>query len=88
MKKILLTFLFFGIWNIYAGDLSTSQLDSLYNLFVYGRTFSLTEQPVTSTEYIKCGFGLVSAIHENMNSFSSQQQVELKKLLQRPTTRC
>ena len=85
MKKILLTFLFFGIWNIYAGDLSTSQLDSLYNLFVYGRTFSLTEQPVTSTEYIKCGFGLVSAIHENINSFSSQQQVELKKLLQRPT---
>ncbi len=84
MKYIFIIFLLLSISNIFAGDLSTSQLDSLYNLFVHGKSSSFTEQPINSDKYIKCGFGLVAAVNENMNSFSAQQQTEIKKLLQRP----
>ena len=85
MKRIYFVLLLLSISNLYAGNLSTTKLDSLYNLYVSGRANSQAQQPAASTEYIKCGFGLVSLIRENINSFSTEQQNVLKKLLQRPT---
>ena len=84
MKKITLALFFLCISSLYAGDLTTTQLDSLYNLFVSRRTTTITQQRVTQQEPIKCGFGLVSSIRENLNAFSTEQQVVLRKILQRP----
>ncbi len=84
MKKIYLVLFLLSISNLYGGNLNISQLDSLYNLFVSRRTTTITQQRVTQQEPIKCGFGLASTIRENLNSFSIEQQIVLRKILARP----
>ncbi len=84
MKKIFFCLIIFLLQNLYAGELSSIQLDSLYNLFVGEKSSVINESPEHETKYIKCGFGLVSAIRENFNSFTIEQQTVLRKLLQRP----
>jgi hypothetical protein len=72
-----------------AQTLSTFQLDSLYNLFVYVRTpSSFKHNGIQSidTLHIKCATEIVNSIKLNFNRFTITQQKVLQGLLQRPTT--
>lgn len=86
MRKILS--LLFVLFNI---SIYSQNLDSLYNeyLIMRGQTITnLKESSVLSAadEKEKCGFGIAAEIMENMDKFSPDQQITLKKLLSRPST--
>ncbi len=85
MRKVYLLLSLLCISSLYAGNLTTTQLDSLYHLLVSRRTETVAQQRAVQQEPIKCGFGLVSTIRENLSSFSTEQQISLRKILQRHT---
>ncbi|MBE0539230.1 MAG: hypothetical protein IH620_05910 [Ignavibacterium sp.] len=85
-----LIFILFGLmtYRAYAQDLSNSQLDSLYNLFTYIKGINFSDEMQKhlddDPQQKKCGLGLVADIKQNLNKFSSEQQIVLSKLLDRP----
>ncbi len=86
INKLLLLFLFISVSEIIGQNLSQSQLDSLYNLYVFIRTKEqVGEKPIIiSQDQKKCGFGLAASVFTNFNKFLPEQQDVLKILLQRP----
>ena len=76
---------------VFSQTANQHQLDSLYNLYIGLRTGThlLQGQVATSAAikqggHIKCGLGLSNRLRLNFNSFSPEQQEELKKILARP----
>jgi hypothetical protein len=70
-------------------EFSKNELDSLYNLFIFIKGVSPLDKlqkpfEQDSTEK-KCGMELVNTIRQNFNSYSSEQQQVLNKILERPT---
>lgn len=89
-KKIFYIILIFLYQGIFAQELNRSQLDSLYNLFVYVRSDNkaIADKPAHLHEHNqKCGFGFVNTIALNIDKFLPEQQAVLKVLLQRPSLR-
>lgn len=84
---IFLVLVVFG-YGIFAQDLSRSQLDSLYNLFTYVKGINISDemqrQMNNDPQQMKCGLGLVTDIKRNIDKFTSEQQIVLSKLLDRP----
>jgi len=89
MRKItIVVFILLISSTIIPQELSRNELDSLYNLFTFVRGINpsdkmqqiLDENPGEK----KCGLGLVTAVKQNLNSFSLEQQSVLSKLLDRP----
>jgi len=89
MRKItIVVFILLFSSTIIPQELSRNELDSLYNLFTFVRGINpsdkmqqiLDENPGEK----KCGLGLVTAVKQNLNSFSLEQQSVLSKLLDRP----
>jgi hypothetical protein len=78
----------FSIIKINAHDLTTNQLDSLYNLFVDFKSGKFSGesagQLVEHNQFSKCGFGFINSITFNFDKFSPKQQEVLLPLLQRP----
>ncbi len=69
----------------FAQQLSREELNSLYQKFIQVRAPHLLELPEELTaEERKCGFGIVNRVKINFENFSTEQQVILKPLLQRP----
>jgi len=86
-KIVLVPILFIMlIFPLRAQELSRTQLDSLYNLFVGIRTHNIQGIQTADTTHIKCAFGLVCRIKFNLNRFNDQQKAMLKPLLDRPVT--
>jgi hypothetical protein len=57
----------------------------VYNKFIQIKAPQLVEHPVTLTqEDLKCGFGIVTTVKTNFNSFTRDQQKFLAPLLSRP----
>ena len=82
--KILLIVLI-GIIN--SNSQSRTELDSLFNVFLYVKGIQsqiLPDAPAVIDEEMKCGLNLVNTIRFNQESFSPEQQDLLKVLLQRP----
>jgi len=83
-----LTIILFTVNLVYSQNLTKQELDSLYNklIFVNSKEFKIKSIQSVSGEikYEKCGFGLVSSIVTNINRFTLQQQMDIKKILQRP----
>jgi len=71
-----------------AQDLSRRELDSLYNKFIRQNdpeiSNSFRQNQSYNPEDMKCGFGIANQIKINIDNFTTEQQYELKKLLQRP----
>lgn len=91
MKNLFLViYLFVLILPLEAQSLSSSQLDSLYNLFINRRTTNVKNAHAgiqsVSTEHIKCGFGIASLIRTNFSRFTTTQQAMLKTLYDRPSS--
>jgi len=87
MKKFFLLILVFNFIPLNAQELSEHQLDSLYNIFLRMNEISSEIQPDlpgTEPEIIKCGLGIVHQIKSNIERYSSEKQMVLKTLLQRP----
>lgn len=89
MIKYLLIIIFIAFTVVTsAQDFSTTQLDSIYNLYTYLRGITtspaLQKQIEIEPEIKKCGTGLVSQIKSNLSYFSVEQQTVLSKILQRP----
>ena len=76
---------------LFSLSLHAQNLDSLYQRFIYlvrpGQVSNITGHQVTSDEVKeKCGFGLVNAIKQNLNSYDKVRRAEIQSLLQRPET--
>ncbi|HKI77011.1 MAG TPA: hypothetical protein VKA26_00565 [Ignavibacteriaceae bacterium] len=92
MKKFII--LFFCLFSVlsYSQQLFQTQLDSIYTRFISERGIKniVSAAPGadfdTDTTKIKCGFGITSQVRFLFNEFSQQQQIELSKLLQRPSS--
>lgn len=87
-KKIFYIILILFYQGIFAQELTRTQLDSLYNLFLYVRSENKIESDKPagfSEEPEKCGFGFVNTIALNVDKFLPEQQAILKILLQRPS---
>jgi hypothetical protein len=87
-KKIFYIFLILFHQGLIAQEFTRSQLDSLYNLFLYVRSENKikSEKPSDFPEYPeKCGLGFVNSIVLNIDKFLPEQQAVLKILLQRPS---
>lgn len=89
MKYLLVVSIIFFGTQVYAQDLSRTQLDSLYNLYTYVKGVSAAEEIKlrikSNPEIIKCGLGLVNSVKQNLNYFTPEQQIVLSKILLRPT---
>lgn len=86
-KKIFHIFLILFYQGVFAQELTRSQLDSLYNRFLYVRSENKveSERPSDFNEQPeKCGLGFVNTIVLNIDKFLPEQQAILKVLLQRP----
>ena len=74
---------------ILSQEYSKTELDSLYNLFTYVKGVNASDKMqqhlLQNPEIGKCGLGLVTAIKQNLNSFTPEQQSLLNRLLERPT---
>lgn len=87
-KKFFYIFLILFYQGIFAQELTRSQLDSLYNRFLYVRSENKveSERPSDFNEQPeKCGLGFVNTIVLNIDKFLPEQQAILKVLLQRPS---
>jgi len=89
MRKIIIAvFILFVSSTIIPQELSTNELDSLYNLFTFIKgvqtSDKMQKQLEEYPEITKCGLGLVASIKQNLNNFSLEQQNVLTKLLDRP----
>ena len=90
MRKIylLIILISFTFKLIYSQTLTKQELDSLYNKLIYVSSKEFKAKSIQSVsgeiKYEKCGFGLVSLIVTNINRFTLQQQMSIKKILQRP----
>ncbi|BDQ03302.1 T9SS type A sorting domain-containing protein [Ignavibacterium sp.] len=87
-KKIFYIFLIIFYQGIFAQEFTRSQLDSLYNRFLYVRSENKveSERPSDFNEQPeKCGLGFVNTIVLNIDKFLPEQQAILKVLLQRPS---
>lgn len=88
IKRLLIIAFFILSITASAQDLSSAQLDSIYNLYTFLRGLSssqaLQKQVESKPEIKKCGTGLVSQLKSNLNYFSIEQQTVLSKILQRP----
>lgn len=88
IKKIFYISLILFHHGLFAQELTRSQLDSLYNIFLYVRSENKIEsdKPADFPEQPeKCGFGFVNTIVLNVDKFLPEQQAILKVLLQRPS---
>ena len=83
MRKNLIIILVF-----IASAIHSQNLDSLFNRFLEIRERNPQGRQVTSSssEPVKCSFGIVSEIKSNFNNFSPKQQAVLAPLLNRPIT--
>jgi hypothetical protein len=90
MKYIIIVFLIFFSTKVLPQELSSIQLDSLYNLFTYVKGVStledLQQKGANEPEIIKCGLGLVTSVKQNLSYFTPEQQNVLEKLLLRPVS--
>lgn len=75
-------------FQIQSQDLTTTQLDSIFNLFVLMRTGEqVGEKSVTvSHQQRKCGLSLATSVKIYFDRFNTEQQRILKNLIQRPIT--
>lgn len=89
VATIILLILFIVPSISFTQQLSREELDSLYQKFIQVRAPHLLEQPELLEELSvsdkKCGFGIVNGVKINFENFSTEQQVILKPLLDRPT---
>lgn len=69
-------------------DLSRVELDSLYNLFSFIKGINpsdkLQKQFQENPAITKCGMDLVNTLSQNLDNYSSEQQLILSKILERP----
>ena len=91
MIKIITAFLILvSVSQMHSQEFSKNELDSLYNLFTFIRGVNqsdkMQQQLDENPEIRKCGLGLVTAIKQNLKSFSIEQQNILFNLLERPQT--
>jgi len=89
MKNILITLAIILISQriVSAQQFTSAQLDSLLNRIINLHNPVDNQSPLfdsLSYSEIKCGFGLVNSIKENLKEFSEEQQRTLKMLLDRP----
>ncbi len=89
MKTIIfLIVILFNVNLIYSQGITKHALDSLYDKLIYINSSQFKTKPARTTEgeskYEKCGFGLVSSLIVNINRFTSQQQSDIKRILQKP----
>ena len=89
MIKSLITIIIISIWiNVSAQDYNKSKLDSMYTLYTSLRgvstEFNLQVQIESEPEIRKCGTFLISQIKNNLGNFTTEQQLVLYKILQRP----
>lgn len=86
----LLLLILYASFKVPAQELNRTQLDSLYTQFIKLRTAAAEVVQISSGEIdsgnVKCGFGLSTRIRLNFKNFSSSQQKELSKILQRPSS--
>ena len=66
----------------YSQEYKKEQLDSLYNAFM--EIHNIQDNPVESSENIKCTFGIVNQLIRNIDNYPEQQKQLLKSLLERP----
>lgn len=94
--KTLFLFIFsiLSVYNINAQNLSSHQLDSLYNSVINvtdyssiknGRIANPSAISNNNNGIDKCGFGLFSEVRTHLSSFKVDQQRVLAKILSRPT---
>ena len=73
---------------VYPQSITKKKLDSLYNKLIFLNSSQFKAKSVPSVEseanFEKCGFGLVSTLIVNINRFTTQQQQNIKKILQKP----
>lgn len=84
LTKIIILFLL-SLLNVYSQ--SSTQMDSLYNLFLHVRgieTDNSPDKPEAIETNHKCGLELVNILRFNVEYFSPEQQTLLKSLLDRP----
>jgi hypothetical protein len=86
MKFIILLILY-AFSASYAQELTRTQLDSLYNLYLRIKMPVETEAPLfVDTSGTKCGFGTVNLVRFNYENFTPEQQIILQKIFARPVT--
>ena len=94
MKKYLFSFLVLITATCFGQQYSKAYLDSLYSQYVQIRAGTSGTQniapgqifPVAQRHIIKCGFGTANILRLNIDKFSADQQIILRKILQRPAT--
>jgi hypothetical protein len=85
--KLLILLISFTFTFSYAQELTRSQLDSLYNLYVRIKTPVLTDKPLSfDTTISKCGFSYINLVRTNYDKFTPEQKAVLQKIFTRPTT--
>lgn len=89
MRKIIITvFVLCLSTTLVAQELSKVELDSLYNLFTFikgvNTSDKLQKQFQENPAITKCGMELVSTLSQNLVNYSSEQQIILSKILERP----
>lgn len=64
-----------------------SQLDSMYNEFIFVKNHQSAERSLNADSgYVKCGFGIINSVIVNLNLFTPEQQAVINSLLDRPVT--
>ena len=94
MKKLSSLFLIIFTTVSFAQQYTRDSLDSLYNQYIgirEGLQLQNAVQPgevnsVATNPAIKCGFEVVNVLRLNIDKFSPDQQIVLRKLLSRPAT--
>lgn len=83
LLKLFLLLCFLSV-NIIAQEKNKEYLDSLYNLYLSSKSNIQPSSPASVAKPLKCGFPLAAEIKSNIGLFSSEQQIELKKIMSRP----
>lgn len=88
IKKILI-FILLVVIQVNSQNLKSTQLDSVYNLYLNLRGITQSEKVLKKIEIDpairKCGMVLVQQLKSNLSAFSVEQQTLLSKILQRPS---
>lgn len=84
--KLFILILALAFSQIIGQNLTQSQLDSLFNLYVLIRTGEhIGEKPIHILhDQRKCGFGIAASLVSNFDKFNLHQQSVLRTLFQRP----
>lgn len=85
--KYFITIILFLFTSTYSQDLNNRELDSLFNLYMKIKNpAALEARTIDDTALSKCGFSVVNSVRLNFDKFSAEQQQQLLKMFQRPSS--